>query len=82
VYVVEELGETETEPEAPNVPTPEIVTEVAPGTLHESVELPPSAMVPGDEEKEEPAAVGHAATVTVVCSVIGEQPPAPSAVSV
>lgn len=41
VYVVEEVGETETEPEGPKAPTPAMLTPAAAGTLHESVVLWP-----------------------------------------
>jgi hypothetical protein len=63
--VVEDEGLTETLPEAPNVPTPAIVTLVALGTLQVSVELPPKAIVPGEAEKDEPATVGQGVTLTV-----------------
>jgi hypothetical protein len=56
---VVEPGETGTLPDAPNVPTPAIVTEVALGTFQESVEVPPETMDGGDEEKLEPATAGH-----------------------
>jgi hypothetical protein len=83
VYVVVADGETETLPVAANVPaTPEIVTLVAFGTFHERVELPPGTIEEGEAEKDEPATAGHDPTVTVVCSVTGEQLPGPEAVSV
>jgi hypothetical protein len=58
------------------------VTDVALGTFHESVDEPPGLIEEGDAPNDEPAAVGHAATVTVACKVIGEQPAAPLAVRV
>jgi hypothetical protein len=62
--------------------TPEIVTEVALGTFHVKVELPPGTMLDGDEEKLEPATVGQGVTFTVACNCIEAQEPAPAAVRV
>ena len=59
-----------------------MVTDVAFGTLQESVEVPPSTIVEGEDEKDEPATVGQADTVTVVCNCIAAHEPAPLAVNV
>jgi hypothetical protein len=70
-------------PVAPNVPaTPEIVTLVAFGTFHESVELPPGATVVGEAEKDEPATAGQAVTLTVAVMFMAVHVPGPTAVKV
>ena len=69
-------GETETLPDAPNVPTPAIVTDVALGTFQLNVLVAPGAIVAGDAVKVEPATVGQDETVTVVCNWMSEQPEA------
>jgi hypothetical protein len=77
------VGEIEMLPDAPNVPaTPEIVTEVAFGTFHVSVEAPPGEIVVGDALKVELATVGQAVTLTLVVRLIEEHAPAPAAVKV
>jgi hypothetical protein len=67
--VVVAVGDTLTLPVEPNVPgTPEIVTLVAFGIFQVSVELLPWLIVDGEAVKDDPATVGHEATVTVACS--------------
>ena len=80
--MVEEVGETETEPEGPKVPTPAMETLFALGTFQESVEDCPCAIDEGEAEKDEPEAEGHAPTVTVACNWTEGQPEAPEAVKI